>query len=149
MLRPLYRLADRIRKRQRDRTWPADKAAGRWGEDLAHRHLQRAGLTIVARNWRPKTGGGEVDLIAWEKSVLVFVEVKTRSSDEAAAPDRAIDRNKLQAMRRAARAYLRKYFPKQTEVRFDLVSIVLRDAPDVRHERDAFPVEPPEARTHL
>src|SRR5438270_9374 len=58
-LAPLYRIADAIRYRKHGDT-------GRRGEDLAHRYLRRNGFVIVARNWRPPQGGGEIDIIAWE-----------------------------------------------------------------------------------
>src|SRR5579884_3263736 len=98
LLAPLYRLADRLRYlRHRNR--------GMRGEDLAHRWLRAHGFTVVARNWRPPQGGGEIDIVAWERDELVFVEVKSRSSDALGVPERAIDESKIDALRRAARDY--------------------------------------------
>jgi putative endonuclease len=57
LLAPLYRLADRVR-------YSRHADLGRRGEDLAHRYLRGQGYTVVARNWRPPQGGGELDLIA-------------------------------------------------------------------------------------
>src|SRR6185295_10596464 len=85
----LYRLADAARDRGRRRFWTADLASGRRAEDLAHRFLRRRGMTIVARNYRPPFGGGEIDLIAWHGDRLVFVEVKSRATGEFGAPERA------------------------------------------------------------
>src|SRR5262245_18601119 len=62
----LYKLADAARDRGRRRFWPAEQAAGRRAEDLAHRFLRRRGMIVVARNYRPPSGAGEVDLIAWD-----------------------------------------------------------------------------------
>src|SRR5215831_9904601 len=76
----LYRAADRIRRRR----YPNDH--GRIGEDLAHRYLRRRGCTVVARNYRPVAGAGEIDLVAWEDGRLVFIEVKTRATEEFGAP---------------------------------------------------------------
>src|SRR5689334_17626740 len=73
----LYRIADRIRQRGRARAWETTRALGRRGEDIAHRYLQREGMTVVARNYRTATGAGEIDLVAWHGDTLVFVEVKT------------------------------------------------------------------------
>src|SRR5262245_17734313 len=56
----LYRAADRIRRKR----YPENH--GRIGEDLAHRYLQRHGCTVVARNYRPPSGPGEIDLVVWE-----------------------------------------------------------------------------------
>src|SRR5450432_3006906 len=59
------------------------------GEDLAHRFLRRQGYTVVARNYRSGSGAGEIDIVAFDKQDLVFIEVKTRASDEFGSPDRA------------------------------------------------------------
>src|SRR5229473_7772954 len=82
MLGILYEFADVLRHQAQKRHLNADHALGRRGEDIAHRHLQRAGIVIVARNYRMASGGGEIDLIGWEKDTLVFVEVKSRQTDE-------------------------------------------------------------------
>jgi putative endonuclease len=109
---------------------------GRRGEDLAHRYLRRKGYIVVARNWRPPQGGGEIDLIAWERAVLVFVEVKTRLSADGSAPERDIDDEKIFALRRAARDYIRRAKADAATARFDVISIV---SERVEHFRDAFP----------
>lgn len=132
-LAPLYRLADYLRyRRHRD--------LGRRGEDLAHRYLRRLGLLVVARNWRPPQGGGEIDLIACEPGkdgdTLVFVEVKTRASGEFNAPERDVDADKLVALRRAARDYVRRAEADPNLVRFDVIAVT--DV-GIQHFRDAFP----------
>src|SRR5579884_829949 len=98
MFSALMRLADFARDRGRQRNWHPDLATGRRGEDIAHRFLQRSGMTIVARNHRPHSGAGEVDLIGWEGDTLVFVEVKSRTGEEHGPPDRAIDHQKIETM---------------------------------------------------
>ncbi len=128
LLAPLYRIADGLRQRkQRD--------TGRRGEDLAHRYLRASGFIVVARNWRPPQGGGEIDIIAWEGDRLVFVEVKTRTSAEWSAPERDIDVDKIRTLRRAARDYIRRANADESRVRFDAISITGRT---VDHMRDAF-----------
>ncbi len=102
----LLRLSDAVRDRGRTRCWPADRAAGRRGEDLAHRYLERCGMTVVARNWQPSVGQGEIDLVAWEGDRLVFVEVKARAGDQFGAPERNVDAGKREALD-ARRAQLR------------------------------------------
>jgi putative endonuclease len=57
------------------------------GEDLAHRYLRRRGCTIVARKHTPRSGAGEIDLVAWHGPTLALVEVKTRTSEEHGEPD--------------------------------------------------------------
>ena len=133
-LAPLYRLADRLRYR-----FHAD--IGKRGEDLAHRYLRREGFLIVARNWRPPQGGGEIDLIACERSsggdTLVFIEVKARRSDEWSSPERDVDAEKLLALRRAARDYIRRARADAGRVRFDVIAIT---GQRIEHFRDAFPL---------
>ncbi len=133
---------DAARDRARRRRWPADQAAGRRGEDLAHRWLQREGLTVVARNYRPAEGGGEIDLVAWERDTLVFIEVKARRSDEYGAPERNIGEAKRAALEHAARAYARRANVPWDRVRFDTVSILLDQPPRLRHARAAWKPRP-------
>ena len=104
MLGWLYRLADRARHAARLRRWTHDQAMGRWGEDLAHRYLQREGYVVVARNYRPSYGSGDIDLVAWERSTLVLVEVKWRASEEFGPPDRAVDPEKQRHLLKAGTA---------------------------------------------
>jgi putative endonuclease len=129
-LAPLYRIADACRYRKHGNL-------GQRGEDLAHRHLRRNGFTVVARNWRPPQGGGEIDIVAWEGDALVFVEVKTRASGEWSAPERDIDAEKINALRRAARDYVRRSGADESRVRFDAIAIT---GNRLEHLRDAFSV---------
>ncbi len=140
MLSRLYCLADRLRHlARRRRGIDPDIAAGRRGEDLAHRFLRRQGFTIVARNYRPRSAGaGEVDLIAWERDRLAFVEVKSRATDEFGTPDRAVDAEKQRHIERAAREYTRRARVDWRLVRFDIVSILLSRPPKIELLRDAF-----------
>ena len=125
MLRWLYRLADRARNRARLRRWPADKAIGRRGEDIAHRWLQRQGMTVVARNFSPPGGKSEADLIAWDGEELAVVEVKTRSSAEYGPPERAVGAEKHQKMISAGEHYARRAEVPLEKVRFDVVAILI------------------------
>jgi putative endonuclease len=138
MLSLVYRLADRARDRARRRRVDPDFATGRRGEDLAHRFLRRQGFTIVARNYRPRAGSGEIDLIAWEKEQLAFIEVKTRATDEFGTPDRAVDAEKQAYIERAARDYMSRAGVDWGAVRFDIVSVLLTEPPAIGLIRDAF-----------
>jgi putative endonuclease len=131
-------LLDAARDRARRRKWQPDQAAGRRGEDLAHRALEREGMTVVARNYRPPGGGGEVDLVAWDGETLVFVEVKSRSTDEFGSPERNIGEAKRAALTRAARAYARRAGAPWERVRFDIVSVLFSPKPRVEHRKDAW-----------
>jgi putative endonuclease len=127
-LAPLYRIADRLRYLRHGDT-------GKRGEDLAHRYLRAKGFIVAARNWRPPQGGGEIDIVAWEGDWLVFVEVKTRSSAQWSAPERDIDMDKIETLRRAARDYIRRANADESRVRFDAISITGRK---IDHLREAF-----------
>lgn len=136
----ILRVADRLRDLGRRRRENPMHALGRRGEDLAHRYLEGEGFRIVGRNYRTRTGSGEVDLVAWDRDTLVFVEVKSRASDQYAAPDRAIGTEKMSRLRRAASQYCRRANIGWDRVRFDTVSIVFEEPVRISHSRDAFPV---------
>ncbi|MBL8175082.1 MAG: YraN family protein [Bryobacterales bacterium] len=134
----LYRLFDYLRHRARLRRWDPGHAWGRRGEDLAHRFLQRKGYTIVARNYRTRSGSGEVDLIGWDGESIAFIEVKTRATEDYGAPERAVDPEKQRHILIAARDYLRRTDIDWDLARFDIVSVVLTSPPGIRLEKDAF-----------
>lgn len=136
-MRFLLKLADLLRHKARLRQWNPDLASGRRGEDLAHRHLQSLGYQVVARNWRARSGP-EVDLIARDGEILVFVEVKSRKTDEFGSPDRAIDREKELRLLRAAREYTRRAGADWSRVRFDIINIVFSDPTHIEIRRDVF-----------
>jgi len=141
----LLRALDWVRHQARlMRIVPRSRALGRRGEDLAHRYLQRQGYRVVARNFTPRGGHGELDLIAWHGDRLVVVEVKSRQSDEFGSPDRALDENKRRALFRVAREFARRSEVPWDRVRFDLVSVIfrprIRNRPLLEHQRDIFPV---------
>jgi putative endonuclease len=99
---------------------------GRLGEDLALAHLERLGFALVTRNHR--TRFGEIDLIVFDGSTLVFVEVKTRRANSAGrGPWEALHERKRQQVRRMAAAYLLEVAdrPHSADVRFDAVGVLI------------------------
>ena len=112
------------------------KNSGRRGEDLAHRFLRKQGYTIVARNFRLSTGQAEADLIAWDNDTLVVVEVKSRESADYGPPERAVGDEKLRHLQRAARGYARKIDFDWRRIRFDLVTVILSDPPEIQLYRN-------------
>jgi putative endonuclease len=124
-------LLDSLRDARRRRIWDHTRAVGRRGEDLAHRFLRNQGYIIVARNYRLPSGDGEADIIAWDSDYLVIVEVKTRETAEYGPPDRAIAPEKQWNMRRVAFESSRKTDISVEQIRFDVVSVVLGDPPDL------------------
>lgn len=140
MLSVLYRLADSLRHRARLRSGNAAHAWGRRGEDLAHRHLRSRGYTVIGRNYRTLNGSAEVDLIARYGDTTVFIEVKTRASEEYGSPDSAVDAEKRRKIRRAAMDFLRLKGDDTVPVRFDIINVVFGDgdAIQIEHLEDAF-----------
>ena len=94
---------------------------GRRGERAAEKYLKRNGYRIVARNFR--ASGAEIDLVAIDGETLVFVEVKTRRSRAAGAPEESVDARKQLRMRRAAEAFSVRYRVGERELRFDIVAV--------------------------
>ena len=101
------------------------------------------GYRILERNFR--TGGGEIDLIALHNDVIVFVEVKTRSSDAFGAPELAVTPRKQQRMVKAALVYIKKKKLHQVPCRFDVVAINTAMEHAIEVIQNAFEVD----RTHL
>jgi putative endonuclease len=124
-------------------------ALGRYGEDVAARHLVEAGLTVLDRNWRCRAG--EVDIVACEGDVLVVCEVKTRRGTAFGTPLDAVTPAKAARLRRLASHWLADQrapaggvaaadLTSYAEVRFDVVSVVAppQGAAIVEHLRGAF-----------
>lgn len=138
----LCRLVDKLRHRARLRHMAWEQALGKRGEDLAHRYLEAHGMQIVARNYRPPSARAEIDLIARDRQgTLVIVEVKCRTSDQVALPERNVDSAKYRQMLRAAGHYARRAGVPVDRLRFDVVSVVLSDPPVIRHLRDVYPLK--------
>jgi len=116
----------------------AKDALGQYGERVAARHLADAGLTIVARNWRCTEG--EIDIVARDRDVVVFCEVKTRRSEAFGVPAEAVTRTKANRLHRLAMLWLREHPAGAAQLRFDVVSVLLPEAgaPAVEHLRGAF-----------
>ena len=141
MFRFLLRCSDRARHIRRRRFLGPDHAAGKLGEDLAHRYLQDEGFLVVARNWRARSGLSEIDLVARDGEKLVFVEVKTRASTDYGSPERAMDEEKRRRIFRGAREYVRRAGAEWSAVRFDYVGVVLSRPPRIEHLRDIYPLD--------
>jgi putative endonuclease len=136
--RTLGTFLDHLRHLRRQRIWTPDQAAGRRGEDLAHRFLRRQGFTIIARNYRLPSGDAEADLVAREGGDLVFVEVKSRETADFGPPERAIGEEKRRHLLRVAREYTRKTQIPWEQVRFDVVTVILSHPPQIALHRQAL-----------
>ena len=114
---------------------------GRQGEDAAAAFLQRAGFSLLARNWRH--GRWELDIVCREKDTIVFVEVKTRSHNTYGGPIAAITRTKQHILCRAASAWLTTYHRWDTPCRFDVICALKQDdGYHLEHLRHAFDYTP-------
>ena len=110
---------------------------GRRGEDLAVSVFRRLGFEVMERNYRCKHG--EIDLIARRGRVLVFCEVKTRRTDVWGIPAEAVDHRKQSRLRLLAAVWLAERSVDPVEVRFDVVSVIVRpERSEVTHIPDAF-----------
>lgn len=116
---------------------------GKRGEEGAYFYLRRLGYVMVARNFRSPHHRGEIDLIGWEKDVLCFIEVKTRTTHDVKPAEAAVDRAKQRALAAVARDYLR-HLALPCQWRFDIVSVyyeVQSSQPVFELFRNAFPVD--------
>lgn len=121
---------------------PAHQRIGRRGEQAAYFHLRKLGYVMVARNFRSPRRRGEIDLIGWDKDVLCFIEVKTRSSRDIKPAEAAVDRDKQRELAAMAREYLRP-LPTSTQWRFDVLSVyydALMRQPQFELFQNAHPV---------
>lgn len=109
---------------------------GRAGEAAAAAMYTRAGFQVT-RNFR--AGRIEIDLVARRPGLVVFCEVKTRGSDEWGMPAEAVGYQKQHRIRRAAAAWLAGHRAERVEVRFDVVSAIVRNGRmDLTHIPNAF-----------
>lgn len=110
---------------------------GKQGEALALSYLQKKGYEILATNWKHRRA--EIDIIAKDQKILVFVEVKTRRDDYFGKPEVAVTKRKKTLLTDASIAYMEE-IQHDWEIRFDIISIVARTENDVElvHFEDAF-----------
>ena len=134
------KLLERIKAWGGKKDQPLAHRHGELGERTAKKHLQRLGLKFLTANFRGKEG--EVDLIFQEEDCLVFVEVKTRSSEAWVRPAGSVNARKRKLLSQTALDYLRLIKNPRVKVRFDIVEVLLKDGGvrEVRHLPDTFPM---------
>jgi putative endonuclease len=122
---------------------PPHLQAGQLGEKAAKAHLKKQGLKFLTANFR--TDRGEIDLVFKDSDCLVFVEVKTRSSEEWTRPAAAVDAERRKRLTRAGLDYLRLIHNPPVKVRFDIVEVLLDDGRirEIRHLPNTFAMERP------
>ena len=121
---------------------PAHQHTGRRGEEDAYFYLRRRGYTIIARNYRSPNHRGELDLVGWERNVLCFIEVKTRTTHDVKPAEAAVDCHKQKELSMVARDFLR-LMPASCQWRFDVLSVYYdsgRGRPSFELFQNAFSV---------
>ncbi|MBK6265396.1 YraN family protein [Marivirga sp. S37H4] len=111
------------------------KKIGDLGEDIAATILEKAGYEILERNYRYKRS--EIDLICLKDNLLVFVEVKALKSHHFGHPEERVNDHKVQKVMEAAEDYIFAINWK-SDIRFDILSIDLRNHANYLHIKDAF-----------
>ena len=112
---------------------------GRRGEAAAARYLRRRGKKILARS--DSLGMGELDLVVLDRGTIVFVEVKTRQSQEAGHPAEAVDDQKQRRLTRLAVTFLKRHGLLEYPARFDVIAVTWapnRRRPLIEHIPTAF-----------
>ena len=112
---------------------------GEIGEQHARAFLQNKGCKILETNFR--AGRAEIDIIARLGKIVLFVEVKTRASNQFAEPWESVGFRKRKYLKTAAQAYVNQHYSNQNEYRFDVLSILLQDnsiPPEIEWIQNAF-----------
>lgn len=112
-------------------------STGREGEQIAIAYLKKHGYRICETNFRCPLG--EIDIIAWEQSELVFIEVKTRKSSQLGYPEQAVGIRKQKKLSQLALWYLQKKKRADTNARFDVIAItLLPEVNEIKLIKNAF-----------
>ncbi len=109
---------------------------GKAGEIIACNYLKQKGYKIIGTN--VKNLIGEIDIIAKDNKTLIFVEVKTRASNAFGSPLEAIDQRKQHKIRQVATMWQKQHKQLEAPSRFDAISIVGFEEPEITHIIDAF-----------
>jgi len=136
-------LLEKIKARFAGKAQPEHLRRGELGERAAKKHLQKLGLKFLAANFR--SARGEIDLVFRDGDCLVFVEVKTRSSEDWTRPAAAVDARKRRLLSQTALDYLRRLENPEVKIRFDIVEVLLADGAvrDIRHLPNTFSLSKP------
>lgn len=110
---------------------------GKKGEEIALKFIEKKGCRVLEVNWRYRKS--EIDIIAMDGEVLIFIEVKSRSSDYFGRPETFVDQRKQELIVDGAQAYMEEV-GHEWEVRFDIISILFHNEvyQSVEHLKDAF-----------
>lgn len=110
-----------------------NKEKGKNGEKIAEKYLKIQKFTIISTNFSNFIG--EIDIIAKEKDIYVFVEVKSREDVLFGRPCEAVDKRKQEKIRKVASVYLMENNLFDVDVRFDVIEVL---GNEINHIKDAF-----------
>lgn len=149
---PVQSIAARL-SQWRNRFWPWKDsspehihARGARGEKLAAKFLRKQGYKVLYRNFKLKRDGvGQIDIVCRDHETLVFVEVKTRSTDYFGRPATAVHSDQQRRISRGALAWLRMLDNPDIPFRFDVVEVLVADneKPKLALVQDAFQLSKP------
>ena len=109
---------------------------GKLGEKLAIEYLDSKGYTILEKNYRNKIG--EVDIIAYDKSILTFIEVKTRNNYKYGYAYESVNARKQKKIINPSLMYLQKFNLHDTQVSFDVIEVYPLEKEPINHFENAF-----------
>lgn len=112
------------------------KSTGSKGEDIASAFLKKKNYKILSRNFR--TRYGELDIVAQDKDIIVFVEVKTRKSRSHGTGIEAITPQKIEKLHQISLQYMQKVLGYEPKCRFDVIDILIQDNLKIKHIKNAF-----------
>jgi len=136
-------LLEKIKTRVAGKFSPEHLRRGSLGEHAAKKFLKQQGLKFLAANFRSPRG--EIDLVFRDDDCLVFVEVKTRSSEEWTRPAAAVNAARRRRLSQCALDYLRLAKNPPVKIRFDIVEVLLAEGEvrEIRHLPNTFPMSKP------
>jgi putative endonuclease len=136
-------IVEKLKEKLARKTQPEHLRRGDLGERAAKKFLQQQGLKFLAANFR--SDRGEIDLIFRDGDCLVFVEVKTRSSEEWSRPAAAVDAQWRRRLSQCGLDYLRLLKNPRVKVRFDIVEVLLANGEvrEIRHLPNTFTMARP------
>ena len=112
---------------------------GKFGEFLAATYIEDKGYKILSQNYYKNKG--EIDIIALDKNILVFIEVKTRHSKKYGSAALAVDANKQRNIIRTSKLFIHENKMHNIQCRFDVIEVYISDKTNINHITNAFWVE--------
>lgn len=111
---------------------------GKAGEEVALKYLKRKKFKIIKKGFRLYKG--EIDVIAYDRKTLVFIEVKTRRNRSFGLPEESVTTAKQRQIKKIAQGFMAFNNLENVECRFDVISLILKknDGYSIHHFKDAF-----------